>query len=111
VYYTYIYIYIYGTIYIYICIYVYGHDTYTIHTIENGVGNIGSLSTSRARVIDHRFKHLCGSHNGLARNVALGDNHLLRQRHLFTGNFHPHVATCHHDTIGHSKDFVEVFET
>jgi len=81
-----------------------------ISAIKDGISNVGSLSTSRARSLDHGLKHLGGSDNGLGSNVSLLDHPLLSNEDLFGGNLHAQVTTGDHDTISGSNDLVVVVE-
>ena len=85
------------------------HDT--VGTVENGVGNIGDLSTGGAGVICHGLEHLSGTDDGLALDVALGDHHLLGHEDLGGGDLDTEVTTGDHDTVGLLEDLVEVVDT
>mmetsp|Transcript_2739 Transcript_2739/g.6542 ORF Transcript_2739/g.6542 Transcript_2739/m.6542 type:complete len:522 (-) Transcript_2739:100-1665(-) len=82
-----------------------------IGSVKNGVGDIGTLGTGRARVCDHGFEHLRGGDNGFSDDVGLSDHHLLGQENLLGRDLHTKISTGDHDTIGDLQDFVIVFET
>ena len=82
-----------------------------IGSVKNGVGDIGTLSTGRARVSNHGFEHLGGSDNRLSDDVSLSDHHLLGKEDLLRRNFHTKITTGNHDTISDSQDIVVVFKT
>ena len=57
-------------------------------------------STSGARIVDHAFKHLSGSDDGLSGDVGLADHHLLSEEDLLGRDLHAQIAASNHDTIG-----------
>ncbi len=75
---------------------------YCAGSIVNGVCHIGSLCSGGSWIFYHAFKHLCGRNNLLAGVVALFDKHLLKLRYVFKGDFHAHVASRHHYSVGYS---------
>jgi len=81
-----------------------------ISAIEDGIGDIRSLSTGGARSLDHGLKHLGGSDNGLGSNVGLLDHPLLSDEDLFGWDLHAQVTTGDHDTVRSSNDLVIVVE-
>ena len=85
------------------------HDT--VSTVQNGVGNVGDLSTGGAGVVGHGLEHLSGADDGLALDVALGDHHLLGDEHLGGGDLDTEVTTGNHDTIGGLQNLVKVVDT
>lgn len=85
------------------------HDT--VSTVQDGVGNVGNLSTGGARVVCHGLEHLSGANNGLALDVALGNHHLLGDEHLGGGDLDTQVTTGDHDTVSGLQDLVKVVNT
>lgn len=85
------------------------HDT--VGTVQDGVGNVGNLSTGRARVVRHGLEHLSGTDDGLALDVALGNHHLLGDEYLGGGDLDTKVTTGNHDTVGGLQDLVKVVDT
>lgn len=85
------------------------HDT--VCTVENGVGNVRHLGSSRARVICHGFQHLSCADDRLALDVTLGNHHLLGKEDLGCGNFDTQVTTGNHDAVSLLQDFIEVVNT
>jgi len=59
----------------------------------------------------HRFEHLSSADDGLSGEVALGDHHLLGHEDLRGRDFDTEISTSDHDTIGFTKDLVEVGNT
>lgn len=85
------------------------HDT--VRTISDGVANVADLSPCRPWVFDHRLEHLRRADDGLASNVAHGNDLLLSSKHLGSGNLDAKIATGNHHTVGFSKNFGEVVQT
>ena len=84
---------------------------HTVSTVKNSVGNIRALGTSRARVGNHRLKHLGGGNDGLASNVSLADHVLLGEENLLGGDLHTEITTGNHNGVGSSKDLGVVLKT
>ena len=59
----------------------------------------------RPRLLDHRLEHLAGADDGLAKLVALGDQHNL------CGDLNSHVATGNYGTITCLVDFGLVLDS
>mmetsp|Transcript_16996 Transcript_16996/g.49096 ORF Transcript_16996/g.49096 Transcript_16996/m.49096 type:complete len:331 (-) Transcript_16996:441-1433(-) len=78
------------------------HDA--VSTVEDGVGNIGTLGAGRTGVGDHRFEHLSGSDNRLASNVGLADHVLLREEDLLRGDLHAQVTAGNHNGVSRGED-------
>lgn len=85
------------------------HDT--VGTIQDSVGDIGHLRTSRARVIRHGLQHLRGADHRLTLDVALGDHHLLGEEDLGGRNLNTEITTSDHDTVGLLQNLVKVVDT
>mmetsp|Transcript_3464 Transcript_3464/g.15235 ORF Transcript_3464/g.15235 Transcript_3464/m.15235 type:complete len:408 (+) Transcript_3464:532-1755(+) len=79
-----------------------------VTTIEYGVCDVGHLCACRQRIVAHGLEHLRGADAKLARDVALGDHHLLGKSDLLGGDLHAEVAAGHHDAVGVLEDIVEV---
>ena len=78
--------------------------------VKNGVGNVGDLRARGAGTDDHRFKHLRGGDDHLARLIAAADEALLQAGQAFVGDFHAHVAAGDHDAVAVFEDFVEMID-
>lgn len=85
------------------------HDT--IRSIEYGIGHVGHLGASRARVICHGLEHLGGTDDRLALDVTLGDHHLLGDEDLGSRNLDTEVTTGDHDTVRLLEDLIKVVDT
>ena len=84
------------------------HDT--VGAVRNRVTNVADLSPGRAGVLDHGLEHLGSANDGLAGNVAHGDDLLLRSKDLGRGNLDTQVATGNHDTVRLLENLGEVVE-
>mmetsp|Transcript_3461 Transcript_3461/g.15219 ORF Transcript_3461/g.15219 Transcript_3461/m.15219 type:complete len:408 (+) Transcript_3461:529-1752(+) len=82
-----------------------------VTTIEYGVCDVGHLCACRQRIVAHGLEHLRGADAKLARDVALGDHHLLGKSDLLGGDLHAEVAAGHHDAVGVLEDVVEILHT
>lgn len=85
------------------------HDA--ISTIGNSVADIADLCSGGSGVLDHGLKHLGSADDGLASNVAHGNDLLLGSKHLGGGNLDTQVATSNHNTVGLGENLSEVVET
>jgi hypothetical protein len=56
-------------------------------------------------------KHLRSSDDGLARDVTLGDHHLLGDGNLFEGNLDTEITTGNHNSVTLLKNLIEVLQT
>lgn len=83
----------------------------TVGTISDGVTDVADLSTGRAGVLDHGLEHLSSADDGLASEVAHGNELLLGSKHLSSGNLDTEITTGNHDTISGLEDLLEVVET
>ena len=54
------------------------------------------------------LEHLGGNNDRLAGHVALGDHHLLSQKHLAGGDLDPEVSARDHDAVRLREDLVKV---
>ena len=70
-------------------------EHHAIASIQDGICHVRALGSSRAWVVDHRFKHLCGRDDGLAHHVCFPDHHLLREKYFFWSDFHSQVLIVH----------------
>ena len=84
------------------------HDA--IGAVEDGVGHVGRLGARGQAAGDHRFEHLRGGDDRLAREVGLRDELLLRDGDLLDRHFHAEIAARDHDAVGRGEDLVEVLE-
>ena len=85
------------------------HDA--VSAIGNSVTNIADLSAGGSGVLDHGLKHLGSADDGLAGNVAHGNDLLLSSKDLSGGNLDTQVTTGNHDTVGLAENLSEVVET
>lgn len=85
------------------------HDA--VSTIGNSVTNIADLSAGGPGVLDHGLEHLGSADDGLAGNVAHGNDLLLSSEHLGGGDLDTQVTTGNHDTVGLGENLSEVVET
>ena len=85
------------------------HDT--VSAVGDGITNIANLGSRGSRVLDHGLEHLGCADDGLAGNVAHGNNLLLRRKHLGGGNLDTQVTASNHDTVGLGQDLGKVVET
>jgi hypothetical protein len=110
------------------------HDT--IGTVEDGIGNVGNLSTGRSGVVltwgktrtvlvmdpsssihallgthSHRLQHLGGTDRRLAGDGALGDHHLLSHEDLGGRDLDTKITSSNHDTVSLPQDLVKVDDT
>ena len=85
------------------------HDA--ISSIENSVGNIGSLGTGWARSLAHGFEHLRSSDDWLGCDVSLLDHPLLGDEDLLGWDLHTKITSGDHDTVGGSEDLIVVVES
>mmetsp|Transcript_510 Transcript_510/g.1397 ORF Transcript_510/g.1397 Transcript_510/m.1397 type:complete len:512 (+) Transcript_510:699-2234(+) len=81
---------------------------HAVSAVQDGVGHVRHFGACRARVLDHALQHLSRRHHHLACQVALGDHHLLRKRHLLRRDLHAQVTTRHHDAVRERQDLVKV---
>mmetsp|Transcript_83269 Transcript_83269/g.268429 ORF Transcript_83269/g.268429 Transcript_83269/m.268429 type:complete len:434 (-) Transcript_83269:112-1413(-) len=84
------------------------HDA--VRAVKHGVRHVAGLGASGARQGGRGLKHLRGGDHGLANNVAPGDHHLLRQKHLLGWDLHAQIAARHHDGIAGLDDRVEILQ-
>lgn len=85
------------------------HDA--VSTIGNSVTDIADLGSGGSGVLDHGLEHLGSADDGLAGNVAHGDDLLLGSKHLGGGDLNTQVTTGNHDTIGLGENLSKVVET
>jgi len=85
------------------------HDA--VSAIHDSVGYIRDFGAGGTRVVGHRLEHLRGADDGLAEDVALGDDHLLSEEDLLDRDLNTEVTTSDHDTIGFTDDFIEAVDT
>ena len=78
--------------------------------VKNGVGNVGDLRARGAGTDDHRFKHLRGGDDHLARLIAAADEALLQAGQTLVGDLNAHVAAGDHDAVAVFEDFVEMID-
>ena len=71
-----------------------------IRTIEDGVADIGDLSTRRARVALHGVEHLRSDDDRLASLIALADDLFLDQRNVLGRDLNAEVTAGDHDAVG-----------
>ncbi len=83
---------------------------HTVGAIENGIGHVGDLGSSRTGLLDHALQHLSGADDRLAGNVALGNHHLLRQKDLLGRNLNAHVTAGHHEAVTLANDLVNLLD-
>lgn len=50
------------------------------------------------------------ANDGLASHIALGNYHLLSQKHLTSGDLNTQITSGNHNTIGHSENLVKVLK-
>lgn len=50
---------------------------------------------------------LCSTDNGLSRQVATADHHLLSQENLLGRDLNAQVTPGHHNSVAHRQDFIE----
>ena len=81
-----------------------------IRTIEDGVADIGDLSTRRTRVALHGVEHLRCDDDRLAGLVALTDDLFLDQRDILCRDLNAEVTTSDHDAVGDFEDCIEVLD-
>ena len=79
-----------------------------VGAIKNGIGHIIGLSTSRARVIDHRFQHLGGGDHRLTSHITFVDHGFLHDRHILWRGLHPQITACHHDGIRYCDNLIDM---
>lgn len=84
------------------------HDT--VGAVEDSIGDVGHLRTSRPGIVRHGLEHLRGADDRLALDVALGDHHLLGDEDLGSGDLDPQITTGDHDAVGLVEDLVEVVD-
>ena len=82
-----------------------------IRAVKNRIGHIAGLGTGSTIAVHHAFQHLGGSDNGLARLVAAGNNLLLHNGHILSGNFHAQITAGHHHSVGHINNLINIFHT
>jgi hypothetical protein len=54
---------------------------------------------------------LSSTNNRLSGHIALGNDHLLGQEYLASGDFDTKVTSSHHHTVRFPENFIEIFET
>eukprot|EP01137_Pigoraptor_chileana_P032320 Opistho-2@21516 len=77
------------------------HDA--VSAIKNGVRHIEDLSTRWPWIVCHALEHLRRTNDGLAGNIALRNQHFLRQKDLLGRNLNAKVTACNH----HAVDLLE----
>ena len=82
------------------------HDA--VRSIQDGITDIADLGTRGTGIVRHRFEHLSGTDDRLAREVALGDHHLLRDEDLSGRDLNAKVTPSDHDSVGQREDLVKV---
>ena len=82
-----------------------------ICSVVNSIRHISNLCSCRARITDHRVKHLCRRNNRLKVVVALLDHHFLKVRNFFRRNLHAQIASCYHDTIRRTDDLIDITDS
>jgi hypothetical protein len=60
----------------------------------------------RKRTAQHQY--LSGDNDRFARAIALATHHFLRARHIPRVNFDAEITTCHHDTVRHFDDRIDL---
>ncbi|RMZ72970.1 hypothetical protein GMOD_00009755 [Pyrenophora seminiperda CCB06] len=85
------------------------HDA--VGTVKNRVTNVADFGTRWARVVRHRLEHLRSANDGLTRNVALCDHHLLCNEDLAGWNLNTKITTGDHDTVGFPQNLIKVVHT
>jgi hypothetical protein len=85
------------------------HDT--VRAVSNSVADVADLGSGGAGVLDHGLEHLGRADDGLAGNVAHGNDLLLGRKHLGGGNLDTQVTTGNHHTVGLGENLGEVVET
>lgn len=85
------------------------HDA--VGAIGDGVANVANLSTGSTGVLDHGLEHLGGTDDGLASQVAHGNQLLLGSKHLGGGNLDTEITTGNHDTVGGTENLGKVVQT
>merc|ERR1719423_77292 len=81
---------------------------HAVSSFEDSVADVAHLSPRRSRLLHHRLQHLSGADDGLADLVALCNDHLLRDKNFFSGNFNAEIATGDHDAVRLLDDLVDI---
>ena len=69
---------------------------------------IGSFSSCRTRILNHRVKHLCSGYYLLSRLIRLLDKLLLNYGNLLKRNFYTHISSCNHNSVGSPYNFIYI---
>lgn len=85
------------------------HDT--VCAIKDSVSNIRNLSAGGARVVGHGLQHLGSADDGLSSKIALGNHHLLGDKHLRGRNLDSKISTSNHDTVRLLENLIKVVDT
>ncbi len=81
-----------------------------VGAVVDGVGDVGGLGASGARVLDHGLEHLGGGDDGFAVLGGAADDVLLDGGDLFGRDFDAEISAGDHDGVGYFEDGVEVLD-
>ena len=79
--------------------------------VVDSVCDVGNFGTGRTEVVNHRFQHFSCSNDPLAKQSALGNQHLLDTGQLLVRNLDAHVTTADHDAVTLRADLFDICHT
>ena len=82
-----------------------------IGAVDDGIGNVTRFSTSRTRVVAHRFQHLSCRDDRFTGFMAFADEDFLEHRDFFCRYFDTKVTTGDHDAVAHLNDFINIIDS
>ncbi len=92
-----------------ICSFSWEH--HTVRSIKNCVSYIWSFCSSWSWAVDHWFHHLCGGDHRFCVEICEIDHPFLGDEDFLYWNFHTHVASSNHNSVGFFNDFGIVQES